>query len=340
MFNSSSARFARLITLAVAVLVLLPGMALGDNLQSDLNTSTGGQQKTVARGTLSPSTAYTQPVLLWVDETSGTTNNPSYPFNVTLDSATLNGNAFAGASFSGVQITAAGEANGKSGDAGWTTPAAQPTSQDYSLVVSFLANTTINESPSTITITFTIAAAPSDSTPPNTTIVTAPDATTSSTSASFTYSSNESGSTFACKLDAGSFASCPAAGKSYSGLGEGSHTFAVRATDGAGNTDPTPATYDWTIDLTPPAVSAPDLTAASDSGSSQVDDVTNDATPSFTGTAEDGASVELLRDGSPVDSTTATGGTWSFTSAALTDGTYGFAARATDAAGNVATSSA
>ena len=35
-------------------------------------------------------------------------------------------------------------------------------------------------------------------------------------------------------------------------LGAGSHTFDIRATDAAGNTDPTPASYTWTIDLTAP----------------------------------------------------------------------------------------
>ncbi len=177
-----------------------------------------------------------------------------------------------------------------------------------------------------------------DLTAPDTTIVTGPPALTNSTSAAFTYSSTESGSTFECKLDAGDFASCPAAGKSYSGLGEGSHTFAVKATDAVGNADASAATYTWNIDLTPPAVSMPDLTDASDTGVSQIDNFTKDATPSFTGTAEDGATVELLRDDVVVDSTSATGGAWAFTSETLAEGTYSFTARATDAAGNQATS--
>ena len=35
-------------------------------------------------------------------------------------------------------------------------------------------------------------------------------------------------------------------------LAAGSHTFQVRATDGAGNVDPSPASFTWNIDLTAP----------------------------------------------------------------------------------------
>jgi hypothetical protein len=35
-------------------------------------------------------------------------------------------------------------------------------------------------------------------------------------------------------------------------MAAGPHTFQAQATDAAGNTDPTPASYSWTIDLTPP----------------------------------------------------------------------------------------
>lgn len=80
---------------------------------------------------------------------------------------------------------------------------------------------------------------------------TGPGGTTNSTSASFSFSSSQAGSTFACRLDSGSWASCSSP-KAYSGLADGSHTFEVRASNAAGLTDPTPATRTWQIDTVPP----------------------------------------------------------------------------------------
>ena len=55
------------------------------------------------------------------------------------------------------------------------------------------------------------------------------------------------------------------------GTRRGSHTFQVRATDTAGNTDATPASYTWTVDLT-----APNSTIDSNPA-----DPSNNTTPSF-----------------------------------------------------------
>ncbi len=87
---------------------------------------------------------------------------------------------------------------------------------------------------------------PPDTTPPDTTITSGPSNPTESTSASLAFSSSESGSTFQCKMDAGSWAACTSP-KSYSGVSTGSHAFSARATDAAGNTDGSPATWTWTV---------------------------------------------------------------------------------------------
>ena len=91
---------------------------------------------------------------------------------------------------------------------------------------------------------------PTDTTAPDTTISSGQTGTTSATTASFSFTSSESGSTFECKLDTGSWATCTSP-KPYNGLTTGAHTFSVRAKDAAGNTDSTPATQTWTIQSAP-----------------------------------------------------------------------------------------
>jgi len=83
-------------------------------------------------------------------------------------------------------------------------------------------------------------------TPPDTTITSGPSNTITTDSASFGFSASEPGSTYECKLDAGGWSPCTSA-KSYSGLGNGTHGFSVRAVDPAGNTDPTPASRSFTV---------------------------------------------------------------------------------------------
>lgn len=82
--------------------------------------------------------------------------------------------------------------------------------------------------------------------PPDTTIETHPADPTTSTSATFTFSASQGNCTFECSLNSSGFASCTSP-KTYNGLGEGSHTFQVRARNQAGMTDPTPASFSWTI---------------------------------------------------------------------------------------------
>ncbi|MDD5225316.1 MAG: fibronectin type III domain-containing protein [bacterium] len=86
---------------------------------------------------------------------------------------------------------------------------------------------------------------------PETTITSHPSNPTNQTDANFSFTSSETGSTFECKLDAGGWISCVSP-NIYNGLSDGGHTFEVRAIDGSGNVDPTPASFSWTIDTIPP----------------------------------------------------------------------------------------
>jgi hypothetical protein len=82
-------------------------------------------------------------------------------------------------------------------------------------------------------------------------ILSGPDPRTRSSTATFGFVSSEPGSTFRCSLDLGPFGDC-SSGKSYSGLGDGTHSFAVTATDAAGNVDGSPAYWTWRVDRTGP----------------------------------------------------------------------------------------
>ena len=93
-----------------------------------------------------------------------------------------------------------------------------------------------------------------DDTAPGTTITAGPQLATNSTSATLEFSADEPGSTFQCRLDAGEWMPCTSP-TVLSGLSEGGHTFSVRATDVAGNTEASVATRAWTVDTTAPDTS-------------------------------------------------------------------------------------
>jgi len=159
-----------------------------------------------------------------------------------------------------------------------------------------------------------------DTTAPQTAILTGPPATTSTATASFTFSSPEAGSTFECRLDTGAWVACTSPA-SYGALTDGAHTFDVRATDGVGNLDQTPASQSWTVDAT-----APQTTIAG--GPAGAVNVTV-ATFPFT-SSEPGSTFECRLDG----------GSWSActspaTYGSLADGSHTFDVRATDAFGNL-----
>ncbi|MDX6726126.1 MAG: large repetitive protein, partial [Baekduia sp.] len=156
-------------------------------------------------------------------------------------------------------------------------------------------------------------------TAPDTTIDGTP-ADPSGAGATFAFSASEPGATLECALDTAAFAPCTSP-VSPGGLVDGAHTVRVRATDAAGNTDASPASFTWTVDAT-----APDTSITSGPSG-----VTSAPTASFDFDAgEAGASYECRLDA----------GAWAACTSpqaygSLSDGSHDFDVRATDALGNV-----
>jgi hypothetical protein len=100
--------------------------------------------------------------------------------------------------------------------------------------------------------TFTVSAGLADTVPPDTAIDSGPSpgSTTGDSTPTFGFSSNESGASFECRYDSDPFASCSGPGATHTpggALPDGAHAFSVRAIDGAGNRDFTPATSAFTV---------------------------------------------------------------------------------------------
>lgn len=88
--------------------------------------------------------------------------------------------------------------------------------------------------------TETPCAGGSDTTPPETEITKGPGRQTTDRTPTFKFASSEARSTFECKVDGKPFRRCSSP-ETLRRLSFGEHKFKVRATDPAGNTDPTPA---------------------------------------------------------------------------------------------------
>ena len=145
----------------------------------------------------------------------------------------------------------------------------------------------------------------------------APNSPTKSTSASFGFTA-EDGATLTCALDTAAYTPCSSP-TAISSLTDGDHTFAVKATDAAGNSSAQGAIA-WTVDTVAPA--APTFTSSPLPQSN-----TNSPTIAFS--AESGAILACSLDGA------------AFTNCnspkaldRLADGPHTFAVTATDAAGN------
>ena len=176
---------------------------------------------------------------------------------------------------------------------------------------------------------FSTAAAPlppSDITAPETTIDSGPSGTINVAEATFTFSASETGATFECRLDGAAYSACTSP-ESYTNLSNGSHTFEVRATDGAGNVDATPASSTFTVEVPPPPqdTTPPDTTI--DSGPSGT--VSTSSADFAFSSSEPNSTFECSLDGGAFSACTSPK---SYTN--LSDGSHTLQVRATDAAGN------
>lgn len=122
-------------------------------------------------------------------------------------------------------------------------------------------------------------------------------------------------------------------------LTDGTHFISARAIDAQGTEGPASPELTVRIDTVVPDVpSTPDLTPESDTGPSNIDNDTTDATPTFTGTADGADFVTLLANTQVVGRGPVIAGTYTVTPTdPMAPGTYDFTAVAEDIAGNATT---
>ncbi len=138
--------------------------------------------------------------------------------------------------------------------------------------------------------------------------------------ARFQLVATESGVTFGCSLDGAPFAGCSSP-LVLSGLGAGTHTLRVFASDKAGNADATPAERRWTVDVRPPGTLLVEHPPP----------VTRQRTATFSFSATEGdATFECSLDGRAFSTCPSR-----ITYISLTRGPHVLAVRARDRAGNV-----
>jgi subtilisin-like proprotein convertase family protein len=179
--------------------------------------------------------------------------------------------------------------------------------------------------------------------PPQTTLTAGPPEgqTVASTSATFGFIASTGSTFFECSLDGQEFRPCSSP-RVYGNLGQGLHTFRVRALSGDGDADQSPATRTWAIDTVGPAVNidvpAPGSTLSEQrptlSGSigTAAGDLPGVSVRIHAGTSTGGA---VLQTPSP----TVSGNRWSAPSAAhLPEGAYTAYVEQFDSLGNKGTS--
>ena len=160
--------------------------------------------------------------------------------------------------------------------------------------------------------------------PPTPTIDSAPPNPSATSTATLSFSDADPLVTFRCQIDGGAFSLCTSPA-SYSGLGDGSHTFGVKAVDVLLNESDV-VSYTWSVDTTPPP--APTITA-------QPSNPSNDSSPAFQFTDTEGGISFRCKLDSGGFATCASPVTYS----GQADDSHTFTVQATDAAGNTSSTS-
>jgi hypothetical protein len=157
-----------------------------------------------------------------------------------------------------------------------TSPKAYSTLSQGTHTFSVQAQDAAGNPSSATTFSWTIDTIP----PPQPALTSTPANPTNQTTASFSFSDTQAAVSFLCQLDNSAFTACTSP-KSYSGLSQGTHTFAVKAQDAASNQS-SPATFLWTIDTTAPPkpviTSAPPSTTTQTSASFSFSDAQSSVT--------------------------------------------------------------
>ena len=160
-----------------------------------------------------------------------------------------------------------------------------------------------------------------DTVAPNTMVYEAPPPADNSVMVRFSFRSNEENVTFDCSLDGNSYVACDS-GTEFGPIADGSHSFAVRAHDRAGNIDASPAIHAWAVDTSTPdtqLLSGPEGAVA-----------TNTATFTFVSPdAGSGATFQCALDGGAMADCASP-----FTLNNLAMGEHTFQVRVRDAVGN------
>lgn len=152
-----------------------------------------------------------------------------------------------------------------------------------------------------------------------TTLTSVPPAATATSTALFAFTSNEGTATFECWIDNDTPTACTSP-LNIASLSSGTHRFHVRAVDGEGVKDDTPAEYSWSIDATAPTVT---ITRAPT-------DIVEASSYTFNFSANDETSRLYCK----LDTGAAAPCTSPYTVSGLAPGAHQFSVYAIDAAGN------